>query len=981
MHRTLLALAFLITSAPAQQATLTHESRTFKTYPFSGPDPAPIMTRSSMWGRGLRLYPYFSFDGLSTTGKDQAWSVVRLENPYIQAFVLPAEGGKLIGAIEKSTKKEFIYFNHVMKFRHIALRGPWTSGGVELNFGIVGHTPSTATPVDSFTRKNPDGSVTCFVGNLDLPSRTWWRVAFTVFPDKAYIQLNSLWYNPQPLNQSYYVWMNAANRLSPDLEFIFPGDHYIGHNYRVPSKPWPIDASGRNLAFYNQHDDSDDGSFFVHGRLQDFFGGYWHDSKFGYGHWALHEEVPGQKFFRWSLSRAGAIWTGLLTDTDGPYFEPQSGRLLDQNDHEFFAPYTTDRWSEIYFPYKDIGPMVKATPYAALNVTRTARGLAVNLCPLQKLTETLTVRAAGKVVFTDKLDLQPMQVYKKEIPAAVEKGQLQVDLGDKLSYTDDPNDGILHRPLNFHEFDESTTEGLYLAAERQEKERNYDVALTKYLEVVRREPLHVRALTRLAELYTRRAEYKTALEYAHKALNESMYDADANFIYGVIARRLDQLTDAKETLGWAARSMKFRSSAYTELGSICLMESNLDLARHYLESALKYDADNLRALQLLATTHRRAARPAEAIKILTRILDIDPLNHTARFEQYLLDPTPANRTAFTSMIRNELPHETYLEIAVDYANLKRYDDALKVLALAPEQAEIRYWQAYLQRDKPAAAQLLKQASALSPYLVFPFREESVPVFQWAAQTNPNDWKVKYYLGLVYWGLRRAGDARREFAACGNAPDYAPLYISRAYLTRESNPDAALADFERAKAVGSDDWRNWRHLASYSLDRGLNARALELAREAARKFPAEDQLKVLLARAELANGRFQDAYDVLKDATILPFEGQRDVHSLYVQSQLGLALEQMKKGAFAEALKFIESSREYPERLGTGKPGHPDYRLQDALAMLCYEYSGQPARAPEAAARDAVETWYKTTLLTQPALKALEELTRTVRAPR
>ena len=105
--------------------------------------------------------------------------------------------------------------------------------------------------------------------------------------------------------------------------------------------------------------------------MQDFFGGYWHDAQFGYGHWALHEEVPGQKFFRWSLSRAGAIWTDLLTDTDGPYFEPQSGRLLDQNDHEFFAPYTTDRWREIYFPYKKIGPMVKASPYGALNVRNT----------------------------------------------------------------------------------------------------------------------------------------------------------------------------------------------------------------------------------------------------------------------------------------------------------------------------------------------------------------------------------------------------------------------------------------------------------------------------------------------------------------------------------------------------------------------------------------------------------------------------------
>ncbi len=52
-----------------------------------------------------------------------------------------------------------------MKFRNIALRGPWTSGGIEFNFGVIGHTPSTATPVDYVLRENPDGSVSCWVGS------------------------------------------------------------------------------------------------------------------------------------------------------------------------------------------------------------------------------------------------------------------------------------------------------------------------------------------------------------------------------------------------------------------------------------------------------------------------------------------------------------------------------------------------------------------------------------------------------------------------------------------------------------------------------------------------------------------------------------------------------------------------------------------------------------------------------------------------
>ena len=991
----LMIFAVFASSAAAQQATVTEEGRVFKTYPFSGPDPSPIMTRSSMWGRGLRLYPYFSFDNLSHAGTDQSWNVVRLENPFIQALIMPAEGGKLIGAIEKSTGKEFLYLNQTRKFRHIALRGPWTSGGVEANFGIVGHTPATATPVDYLIRKNPDGSVTCIVGNMDLPSRTEWRVAYTIRPDKAYIEAKSLWFNPQPLNQSYYVWMNAANHLGKDLEFILPGNRYIGHDYSVPTKPWPVVKDGRNLAFYREHSDVDDGSFFIVGSLQEFSGGYWHDSGFGYGHWAIHEEVPGQKFFRWSLARDGAIWENLLTDSSGPYFEPQNGRLLDQNDHEFFAPFSTDQWSEIYFPYKKIGPMVKATPYGALNVRREGGSLVVSFCALQKIDETLRVSAQGRELFAGRVALEPMEVYEKKIEATAAPGSLRVEVGDKLSYVDDPNAEVLKRPLNFHNFEENTTEGIYQAAERQEKERNYDTALEKYLTVLKREPLHMRALTRVAELYYRRAEYKTALDYAHKALDYVMYDPDANWIYGITARRMDNLVDAKETLGWAARSMKYRATAYSELGAIYTMEGNLGRAVDYLKRSLEYDANNVRSHQLLATAQRIAGQRAEARKTIDRILEIDPLNHLARFEAYLLDPGDSTLRDFQSMIRNELPHETYLEIATYYTNLRQETDALKALEAAPDQAVVRYTQAWLLRKQSPekSRQMLEKAASLSPYLVFPFREESVPVFVWASATRPDDWKAKYYLGLTYWGLRRSEEALRQFADLGNRPDYAPVYISRAYLERQSSPDKALADYERAHAVDPKDWRNWFHLAGYYNDRGMNDKALKIASGAAEKFPEQDVVKVMLARTLLGNGRYAQCHGVLGSATILPFEGQRDVRELFSQCQVCLAMESMKKSQWKEALTRLEASREYPERLGTGKPNSPDYRIQDFLSMLCYRNLGDSAKAAEALGRvksyrnytpaalekaeQGVNEWSKT-LPQQNELKALQDLSKIVR---
>ena len=984
----------------AQQATVQEEEKVFKTYPFSGPDPSPIMSRSSMWGSGPRLYPYFFFDKLSYNGADQTWDVVRMENPYIQVFVLPAEGGKLIGAIEKSTNKQFIYFNHVRKYRHIALRGPWTSGGIELNFGIVGHTPATATPVDYLYRKNPDGSVSCFVGTMDLPSRTQWRMEFVVPPDKAYFESRALWYNPQPLNQSYYVWMNAANKLSNDLEFIFPGNMHIGHNYAVPERPWPMTKDGRNLAFYKEHDDSDEGSFFIFGAFNDFSGGYWHDSQFGYGHWAMHEDVPGQKFFRWPLSGEGQIWESLLTDTDGPYFEPQNGRLLDQNDHEFFAPYTTDQWREVWFPYKKIGPMVNATPYGALNARNTGDAITLAFCALQKIDEDLVVRSSGKEIYRERLVLEPMAVYEKKIPASVKQGELRVDIGDKLAYSDDPNTDLLKRPINFRNYEENTLEGLYQSAERHEKERYYDLALQKYLEVLKREPQHMRALTRVAELYCRRAEYSKALEYARKALDFVMYDPDANYIYGVIARRMGDLVDAKETMSWAARSMKYRSSANCQLGEIYLMEGKPARALEFLKRSLDYDAHNIKAQEVLSTAYRLLGQPDKARMTVNGILGIDPLAHLARFEQYLLEPSPQKLEDFKSLIRNELPHETYLEIAMYYVNLGLTDDALRLLEVAPEQTTVRYLQAYLLREKSPgrSSEILKKAAALSPYLVFPYREESIPVYQWAEKALPGDWKSKYYLSLVYWGLRRQEEALGLLNECGDRPDYAPAYVCRAWLEKGSNPVKALADLERARTVDPKDWRNWFHLASYYDESGAPDKALAVAVEASKRFPEEDLVKILLARTYLNGGRYRECYAVLENATILPFEGQRDVHDLFVQCQICLAMEAMKQGRYEDALKRLEGSKEYPARLGTGKPHDPDFRVQDYLMAFTYEKMGSSAQAGEAQKRieeysarnpragtetmkARVNQWYATSFPAQNELQALKELVTLVQGRR
>ena len=131
----------------SQSVTITEEIRQLDTYGFGTPNPVPILTENP------KIFPYFKFEGYSHTSQKKGWKVVKLENDYIEVYVLPEIGGKVWGAIEKSTGNEFLYRNEVVKFRNIAMRGPWTSGGIEFNFGIIGHHPSVQQPLLTILQK------------------------------------------------------------------------------------------------------------------------------------------------------------------------------------------------------------------------------------------------------------------------------------------------------------------------------------------------------------------------------------------------------------------------------------------------------------------------------------------------------------------------------------------------------------------------------------------------------------------------------------------------------------------------------------------------------------------------------------------------------------------------------------------------------------------------------------------------------------
>src|SRR5580698_3587320 len=318
---TSILVSALLISHAQQPATIREYQQAFPTYGFSDPNPIPLLNN---------VYPYFRFDGFTHKPISKNWKVVELQNDYIRLLILPEIGGKVWAAIERSTNRPFLYYNHAVKFRDVAMRGPWTSGGLEANYGIIGHTPNCATPVDYTTKINADGSVSCIIGTLDLLSRSYWRMEIRLPKNEARFITRSFWYNTTAQEQPYYHWMNAGLKAGGDLEFVYPGNRYIGHEGEYAD--WPINkANGKNISWYKNNNFGGYKSYHVFGKYADYSGAYWHDDGMGMVRFGRHDDKAGKKLWIWGLSGQGMIWEKLLTDTDGQYIELQSGRLFNQN--------------------------------------------------------------------------------------------------------------------------------------------------------------------------------------------------------------------------------------------------------------------------------------------------------------------------------------------------------------------------------------------------------------------------------------------------------------------------------------------------------------------------------------------------------------------------------------------------------------------------------------------------------------------------
>ena len=944
------------------------ESIMLPTYEAGAEEKNPIFLEKRVYqGSSGAVYPYPVVETISDVKRDKPYRAYFIENKYLKLMILPELGGRVQMAYDKLRQRHFVYYNQVVKPALVGLTGPWISGGIEFNWPQH-HRPSTFLPVDCSIEQNSDGSKTVWCNEVERMTLTRGSQGFTLYTDRAYLEVNVKIYNRTPFPQTFLWWANPAVSVNEHYYSVFPPDvHAVFDHGRRDVSKFPI-ATG----LYYKHDYSPgiDISRYrnipvptsymaVHSRY-DFVGGYDEQAQAGLLHVADHHLSPGKKQWTWGNGDFGRAWDRNLTDEDGPYIELMTGVYTDnQPDFSWLHPYEEKAWKQYFMPYAAVGRVKNATKDAVINVEvegGTAKITVYTTAEYQGLRLRLLHHSAEQgdkspcCLLDTIINVSPAVPYR--IETAVGEA-LAEDLTMELRYADG---GLLidYRAAKFSEDplpeparaaglpkEISSVEQLFLTGMHLEQYRHATYhPMDYYAEALRREPDDVRSNNAAGLWLLRRGQFAQAEQHFRRAAgtltqrNPNPYDGEIFYNLGCCLKMQDREAEAYDSFYKATWNAAWRDAAYLALAQIeasraaagtACWTSALDKA----ESSLLCNANNHKSRQLKASALRRLGRIDQARKWIEASLSADGFNLGCHLERYLLTDDRAAWDAALQSLGNRV--NACMEYALDFAAAGMYSEAEMLLAqcLAGDDTYpmAYYALAYCAARRGASAQAsgyYSDAARTSPAKCFPFRLEEVNILRAAICANPADAKAPYYLGNFLYASRIYAEAIECWERSALLDDAFPTVkrnLALAYCNKLGKKQAAIDMLEQAFALDSSDARVLMELDGLYKRTGARSPAERLAFLESHASLVEQRDDLCIERITLYNdlADYRKARELIAARKFHPWEGgEGKVTGEYVRCRLEPAKLAIADGRFADALTLLCETDVYPENLGEGK---------------------------------------------------------------
>jgi tetratricopeptide (TPR) repeat protein len=948
------------------------------TYPAGEPDRNPMFLDKRVYqGSSGRVYPYPVIDRVADERRDEPHLAVFLENRYLRIMVLPAFGGRIQSAYDKTNGYPFIYHNRVIKPALVGLTGPWLSGGVEFNWPQH-HRPGTYCPVDFALTRHPDGSATMWLSEIEPMWHLKGSLGLTLHPDHAFLEVLIRLYNPTPLPQSFHLWTNPAVHVNDRYQSVFPPDvqAVYDHGKRdVSSFPvargtfYKVDYSrGVDISWYRNLPVPT--SYMAARSAYDFLGGYDHGRRAGMLHVADHHVVPGKKQWVWGCGDFGKAWDRNLTDEDGPYAELMCGVFADnQPDFSWLQPYEEKQATQYFFPYKAIGYVRNATVHAAVSLEITGGQAQIGAYATSARPGALLRLTHGRrSVWERVVDLAPESplVVETSVPRNASPQDLRLEVlgadGECLaSYSPEPkqDEAVPHPATAIPEPALiASTEALYLAGLHLEQYRHATREPEDYYrEALRRDPGDVRNNNALGLLLLRQGQFARAEPLFRAAIatqtrhNPNPYDGEPHYNLGLCLRFLDRLDEAYDAFYKATWNAAWQDAGFFQLAQLATLRGDLEQALDFVARSLARNASNQKATHLQSLLLHRLGRAGEAWRVADAAAARDPLDFGALNERVLLlraegrhGEADTAREELLALMRRD-PH-THLEIAADYAEAGAYDEALDMLArvageergpapapghvgvvgLPNSRPMLFYRMGYyllLKGDKRGSERYFQLASEQDPERCFPNDLRSLLSLQAALKFDPSDARAAYYLGNLWYDKRQVPEATACWERSRREDRAFPTIhrnLALVYFNKQHDPAGALASLEKAFSLDPTDARVLFELdlLKWRIGVGPEQRLRFLDRHWTAVETRDD---LLVEYVTLLNslGRHEEALRILSAHRFHPWEGgEGRVTGQYVVSLVELARQHLAAGQPAKAVDLLERARTYPANLGEGK---------------------------------------------------------------
>lgn len=931
------------------------EKTIIPTYEIIDYDKNPMFLEKRVYqGSSGRVYPHPVCEGVSDVKTDKEYEAVFLENDYIEVMILPELGGRIQRLFDKTNGYDAVYYNEVVKPALVGLAGPWISGGIEFNWPQH-HRPSTFDPVDYKVVENEDGSVTVWCGEVEKMFHTKGEAGFTVYPDKAYLEIKGRVYNPTEVPKTFLWWANPAVSVNDFTMSVFPPDvnAVYDHGKRDVSR-FPIAdgiyykvnyAPGTDISRYKNIPVPT--SYMANHSDFDFIGNYDEGKEAGLLHVADHHVSPGKKQWTWGNGDFGRAWDRNLTDENGPYIELMTGMFTDnQPDFTFLKPYEEKNFVQYFMPYKKLGAVKNACKDFALNLEsdgERARVVLYSACLGREVT--LILKDSEKVIFKKTVILSPCEVFETTVPVGKTEGELRLWLteGEKVLLKCEPvkNDDPIPHPANAMEepAQVKTNEELFLDGMHLEQYRHATYSPADYyLEGLRRDPSDIRINNAYGMLLYRTGHFEESIPYFKAAIKKSVmrnpnpYDCEPYYNLGLALSMTGKTGEAFDAFYKATWDANMQDKAFYRLACISTAKGEYEQALQFIEKALDRGRNNLRARHLKSVLLRIADKKYEAASFVKETLNTDPLDMGALYESGLLfgEEIPAS-------FRRE--NADYIELAIGYLKAGLKDEAAKVLLSAEDNADpmLEYYLFYCTEDEKC----LSRAEAANSLYCFPNRIEDINVLKNAI--NAGGKMAAYYLGCLWYDKGDWKEAVSLWESVETAILLPTVHrnLALAYYNKLKDSDRALKEMEKAFSMDETDARVLFELDQLYKELEVDfKKRLEFMKKHVALLETRDPLYTEFITLLNRNGEHEEALSRIKGHFFHPWEGgEGKITAEYKKALIALS---EKCTDDREAVILLNEALVYPINLGEGK-------LIGQLDNDIYYYLGK--RSKDAAASE------------------------------